>query len=289
MRSRVPGCGGTEDFRTRNGVNSAGLNTSKARVASLVVCLVLLASLLGSLSGGLAPPLSKVVQQLPFLTQTVTSTSGGGNAGKVLVNATLTIEGFRPVPIPNATVILIKESTGSTGSFPVETGTNSSGEAVEQLFPGNYSLKVFDQLFSTEVTVQVSKNVTTVDDLTVLKLSDQVVFSDLSDEDSAGSVAPWQSVTLAVTASTAVANGSNYYLDVVYYQSPLNGSSPLGSYVEHEEVIGVTMESSQLSGAGQSSLLWLTLHPVTFVPLQNMTSLSLVTFDTVTRISYHGY
>jgi hypothetical protein len=264
------------------------LNSKRVRVVALVVCLVLLASLLGAVSGGLTPPLSKAIQKLPFVTQTVTSTSGVSDAGEIVIDASLGVPGFAPVPIPNATVNLIPISTGfSSGKLPVDTETNASGIAEKQVLVGNYTLKVFDQIFSTSVGVEVLPNATTTDDLTVLKTSDQVVFSDLSDEDSAGSVAPWQSVTLAVSGSTPISNSSAYYLDIVYEQF---GGGPGGTVMRQEDVIGVAMESSQTFAYGNGSgLIWLTLRPVAFVPTSNMTSLSLVTFAAVTRISYHGH
>ncbi|MGD0638702.1 MAG: hypothetical protein ABSA72_11760, partial [Nitrososphaerales archaeon] len=76
--------------------------------------------------------------------------------------------------------------------------------------------------------------------------------------------------------------------DVVYSQTQ-NSNVSLGLSALHEDLFSVTMESSQVRGSGTSSLLWLTLLPVTFVPLQGMTSLTLVTFLTMTGITYHGY
>lgn len=253
----------------------------------LVVCLVLLASLLGALSGGLAPPLSRAIRSLPFVTQTVTTTSGTSDAGMIVVNATLDLSGFNPVPISNATVDLIPISAGfSSGKLTVDTETNASGIAEKQVLVGNYTLEVFNQVFSTSVGVQILPNATTTDNLTVLKSTDPVVFSDLSDEDSAGSVAPWQTVTLAVSGSTTISNSSAYFLDAVYGQF----GGPGGTVLIQEDVIGVTMESSHAFDYGNgTSLIWLTVHPVSFLPTEDMASLSLVTFSAVTRLTYNGH
>ncbi len=131
------------------------------------------------------------------------------------------------MPIQNATVVLLRQATGS---LPLELGTNSSGEAVANLIAGNYSLTVHAPFFRTTVNVQVRENETTLVDLAVSKLSDQVVFSDLSDADSAGSVAPWQSITLAVTTSPRISNASSDFLDVFYGQAQ-SGNVSLGPSV----------------------------------------------------------
>lgn len=261
-------------------------STKKARVATLVICLVLLASLLGALNTSLSAPFSQVAHKLPLPTSAETTTStSGANRGKIVVNASLGIDGFPAVPIPNATVVLLRDATGS---LPLELGTNSSGEAESKLIAGDYTMTVHGSFFSTTLDVQVRENETTLADVAISKLSDQVVFSDLSDEDTADSVAPWQSITLAVTAASAISNASSDFLDVVYSQTQ-NSNVSLGPSALHEDLFSVTMESSQVRGSGTSSLLWLTLLPVTFVPLQGMTSLTLVTFLTMTGITYHGY
>src|SRR5208282_4290021 len=102
----LPGGGAApKDFRTGNhAISNARLSSTKnARVATLVICLVLLASLLGALNTALIAPFSQGAHKLPLPSSAATTTNTPGtNRGRILVNASLGIDGFPAVAIPNA-------------------------------------------------------------------------------------------------------------------------------------------------------------------------------------------
>jgi hypothetical protein len=80
-------------------------------------------------------------------------------------------------------------------------------------------------------------------------------------------------------------NSSAYFLDL---SNPQGVEALLGGPYRPVQV-PVTIVSSQVSGSGSSSLIWLTVHPGTFVPLQGATTLAVVTYTAITRITFHGY
>ena len=274
------------------------MKTTKARTATLVICVALLALLLGSLSTGLVSPLSSALQGLPSLhpstkaQQTVTI-----EIGRILVNtsflASISLSVFPlnsslgevapartvVIPIPNATV---KVQRNALGSFPLQLETNSSGEAGSQLVAGNYTLTVSTPSFSTSAQVRIYQSLTTEADVLVSRLVNQAIFSDLSDEDSSGSVAPWQSINMAVLASSAPTETSAGFLDLYY------GTASTGFVLNKVTEVPVTVTASQVSGSGASTLLWLTLHPESFLPVQSLVGLTLVTYSATTRIFVHG-
>ena len=265
------------------------LKRTNARTAALIVCLGVLALLLGSVNAGLSAPLTQLEQgfpQIPSLAKA--SHTEAIETGAILVRASL-YDGALPVapvtpvtPVANATVKILLEAQGV---LPLLLETNSSGEAQAQIEVGNYTLTVSSPYFSALADVRVYPNVTTEADVSVTMMSDQVVFSDLSDGDSSGYVAPWQSITLAVDASQGMPNSSAYFLDLSH---PQGVEAALGGPYRPVQV-PVTIASSQVSGSGSSGLIWLTVHPGTFVPLQGATALALVTYTATTRITFHGY
>jgi hypothetical protein len=274
------------------------LKTTKARTATLVICVALLALLLGSLSTGLVAPLSSALHGLPSLhpstkaQQTVTI-----EIGRILVNTSLlastslllfpsnsSLEEGAPartvvIPIPNATVKIQRDALGS---FPLQFETNSSGEVGSELVAGNYTLTISTPSFSTSAQVRVYQSLTTEADVLVSRLADQAIFSDLSDEDSSGSVAPWQSINLAVLASSAPTETSAGFLDLYY------GTASTGIVLSQITEVPVTVTASQVSGSGDSSLVWFTLRPESFLPVQGLVDLTLVTYSATTRTFVHG-
>jgi hypothetical protein len=264
------------------------LDSKTPRAAALVLSLILVASLLGTLSGGLAAPLSQLAQRLhPSSSPEAVVTASGADTGILLLRVSQELTGVNPIPIENATARIQRQVFGS---YPLQVTTNSSGEAEWQLTTGNYSVSVSDALFRASADVQIRPNQTTLDDVTLTKVSDPILFADLSDGDSSGSVAPWQSIQAAVNGTTAIAPRGIYFVDALYGQSPVQSQAGQGSTAPfaQEDVAAVSIQSTAVTGTGGTSLLWLTLRPQTFFPVEGATSLSLVTFSAVTRISYHG-
>ena len=250
-----------------------------ARAAALIACLALLAILLGSLSSEWAAPISQVVD-LPTVAPPATITRTQTiETGTILVRALLVTAGFHiALPISNASV---KIQSDALGAVPIALETNSSGQAEWQGVAGNYTLTVSDPGFSSTAGVQVHGDLTTHADLTVNEFSDKAIFSDLSDEDSSGLVAPWQTVVLAVNATSAITNSSAPFLGLFYEQ--FNPETPV--VTGEEQLVPATIVSSQVSGTGDSSLLWLTMHPGSSITIQGIRSLALVTYSAVMRIS----
>ena len=260
------------------------MKRANARTAALILCLGILALLLGSVNAGLSAPLFEIEQGLPHLPSlTGPPHKVSIETGAILVSASLYQSGLPVSPVANATVkILLDEQ----GSLPLLLETNSSGEAQAQIEAGNYTLTVSTSFFGTLADVRVYPNVTTDADVAFSMVSDQALFSDLPDGDSSGYVAPWESIVLAVDASPGIPNSSAYFLDL--YPSQQNPGVVQG-HPYLPVPYPVTIVASQVRGSGASGLLWLTLRPETFVPLQNATILSVVTYTATTRITLHGY
>jgi uncharacterized membrane protein len=177
----------------------------------------------------------------------------------------------------------------------LELKTNSSGEAQASVAPGTYVVTVSGPLFSNTTRLEVYSNETTEADVIVSELSDQAAFADLSDQDSSGSVAPWQSIVVAVVASSAITNHSSYFLDLSYGPESVTGpltslSSPSSSLTSlgRQAQVPVTVVSSQTSTDLGESLLWLTVRPQTFLLLQGMQSLDLATYSATMRVISYG-
>jgi len=269
------------------------LKKSRARTASLVLGLALLTVLLSSLSSGLVAPLSEVAHLFPSSRPgSVVQPAKPPAPGFVVASASL-VNGSGSTPIPNATVSVRVQASVNPA---LELKTNSSGEAEASVAPGAYVVTVSDPLFSNTTSLNVYSNATTEAQVTVSELADQASFADLSDEDSSGSVAPWQSIVVAVSASSAIANKSSYFLDLSYgpesitgpLTSPSSSPSSLLTSLGRQAQVPVTVVSSQTSAIGGAPLLWLTLRPQTFVLLQGMQSLDLATYSAATRVIYHG-
>jgi len=261
------------------------LKKSRARTASLVLGLALLTVLLSSLSSGLVAPLSEVAHLFPSSRPgSVVQPAKPPAPGFVVASASL-VNGSGSTPIPNATVSVRVQASVNPA---LELKTNSSGEAEASVAPGAYVVTVSDPLFSNTTSLNVYSNATTEAQVTVSELADQASFADLSDEDSSGSVAPWQSIV--------VANKSSYFLDLSYgpesitgpLTSPSSSPSSLLTSLGRQAQVPVTVVSSQTSAIGGAPLLWLTLRPQTFVLLQGMQSLDLATYSAATRVIYHG-
>ncbi len=272
------------------------MKTTKARTATLVVCVALLALLLGSLGAGLVAPLSSALQRLPALQSPPKTTETVEiETGEILVNTSFRGDYSFPVfpsnssvlvgpvrevvfPVPDANVTIQRNALGSV---PLLLETNSSGEAGSQLVVGNYTLTVSTPYAKSSAQVRIYQGLTTEADVLLSRLVDQAVFGDLSDEDSSGSVAPWQSVVLAVNASLATTSTADF-LDIYY------GTASTGLDQVHEAEVPVTMIASQVSGSGQSSLLWLTVRPSSFLSVQGVLDFALVDYISTTRIFVHG-
>jgi hypothetical protein len=258
------------------------LKRTNARTAALIVCLGVLALLLGSVNAGLSAPLYQLEQGLPRIASLVVSTHTETiETGAILVNASLYEGALGVSPVANATVKIVLDAQGF---LPLLLETNSSGEAQAQIDIGNYTLTVSSQFFSSTSQVRVYENATTEADVAVRMISNQVLFADLSDVDSSGYVAPWQSIVVAVNASSRIANSSVFLL----YLSPPQGEALLAG-PDRSGQVPVTVVASQVRGSGSSGLLWLTMHPGTFLPLQGgLTAFAVVTYTASTGITFHG-
>lgn len=266
--------------------------TSKARAAGLIASLVLLSLLLGSLSANDSAPLSQVVRSLQYLKQSPPPPPPPPPTGYIVVNASVIRASSAASPVADATVTI---QSAEQDIAPLVLPTNSSGEVEVQEDVGNWSVAVSTQSFSYLALVEVSDKVTTVANFIFTEAADQTVYLDLSNADASGYVAPWQSVIMAVNDSSAVTNGSDYFIDaynVMATTTPpgevyTSGAVGYGAFLVQE--VPVTIVSSSVTGSGNSSLLWLTMHPAQFLYASGDLLYIVGTYVGSVRITYLGY
>ncbi|MDA4136947.1 MAG: hypothetical protein OK449_08160 [Thaumarchaeota archaeon] len=267
------------------------MRSARGRTALLLVTLAALAIVLGTASTGLSSPLFGLSVTLPHPAPPAPPPTP--ISGKLLVNVSLYGAGGGASRVAGATVSI---GSGVIGSPPQLLTTNSSGEAETSLYPGNYTLEVYNTEFSTFADIPLLASNTTVATVSVNKSETQPILSDLSDEDGSGFVGPWQQISIAVNSSSAmlVLSSSVLFLDAVYSPTVTTNELPVTVAANGVNLPTVTNETravviSEPTNASAPGLLWFVVQPKHFISVTGLSDLTIASYTASMKVTIVGH
>jgi len=231
-----------------------------------------LAVLLGTVSTGLSSPLVGLSFNLPKPSPPTPPPLPV--PGELLVEASVYQAANGTTPLEGATVSI---GSGVVGVASLLTATNSSGEVEVSLLPGSYTIRVYNEGFTTFSDFSIVASKTTVANVSAVRMETQPVFSDLSDQDGSGFVGPWQQISLAVNSSSAklILSSSAIFLDAVYPGGSAGATLSQGNVTREVSAVVVSGPANP-SAPGP---LWFTLQPSKFISVTGLSGLAIATYS----------
>jgi hypothetical protein len=260
-----------------NAESAGSMASTRGRTVALLSVLAILAVILGAITAGLSSPLFGFSLSLPR--QSSAPSPPPPPTGELLVKVLQYGASNDSVPIAgaNVSITLDPQSTNT-----VLKQTNSSGELSLFMLTGNYTVSVSNVDFQTTKVVPVISHNLTVAAVTVIESVDQPMFSDLSDQDASGFVAPWQPISMAINSSSAeVALRSNAFFLQASYSSSTTSRGSAGNQVRAV----VLSEPSNVTGTGPE---WFTLQPTSSIRLNGLTDLAIATYSASMKVNVLG-